>query len=54
MNGTESKMSDKKNYSPEEKEQLAEVVRMKNVTRNIKIRCVGKMHGEMLSRNWNL
>ena len=35
-------------------EQLAETVRMKNVRRNIKIRCVGKMHGEKLSRNWNL
>ena len=40
--------------TPEEKEQLAETVRMKNVRRNIKIRCVGKMHGEKLSRNWNL
>ena len=45
MNGTESKMSDKKNLSPEKKEQLAEVVRMKNVRRNIKIRRVGKIHG---------
>ena len=42
-------MSDKKNESPEEKEQLAEAVRMKNVRRNIKIRCVGKMQ-----RNLNL
>ena len=34
--------------------QLAEAVRMKNVRGNIKIRCMGKMHGEKLSRNWNL
>ena len=47
-------MSDKKNYSPEEKEKLAEAVCMKNVKRNIKIRCVGKMHEEKLSRNWSL
>ena len=47
-------MSDKKNEFPEEKEQLAEAVRMKNVRRNIKIRCVRKMHGEKLSRNYNL
>ena len=36
-----------------EKEPLAQVVRMKNVRRNIKIRCVGEIHGEKLSRNWN-
>ena len=46
-------MSDKKNEPLEEKEQLAEAVRVKNVRRNIKIRCVGKMLGETLSRNWN-
>ena len=46
-------MSDKKNLSAEEKK-VAEAVHMKNVRRNIKIRCVGKMHGETLSRNWNL
>ena len=45
-------MSDKKNLSPEEKKQLAEAVHMKNVRRNIKIRCVGKMHGEKLSSKW--
>ena len=50
----QSKMSDKKNWSPEEKEQLAEAVCMKNIRRNIKIRCAGKMHGEKLSRNLNL
>ena len=44
-------MSDKKNWSPEENEQLAEIVCMKNVRRNRKIRCVGKMQGEKLSRN---
>ena len=42
------------NWSPQEKEQLVEAVRMKNVRKNIKIRCVGKMQGKMLSRNWNL
>ena len=46
-------MSDKKHLSPEEKEQLSEAVLMENVRRNIKIRCVGKMHREKLSRNWN-
>ena len=46
-------MSDKKNLSAEEKK-VAEAVHMKNVRRNIKIRCVGKMHWEKLSRNWNL
>ena len=35
-------MSDKKNESPEEKEQLAEAVRMKDVRRKINIRCVFK------------
>ena len=42
------------NWSPQEKEQLVEAVRMKNVRKNIKIRCVGKMQGKMLSRNWHL
>ena len=27
---------------------------MKNIRKNIKIKCVGKMHGKKLSRNWNL
>ena len=45
-------MSDKKNLSPEEKKQLEEAVHMKNVRRNIRIRCVRKMHGEKLSRKW--
>ena len=48
-------MSDKNNWKKRGKsEHLAEAVRMKNVKGNIKIRCVGKMHGEKLSRNWNL
>ena len=48
-------MSDKKNESFEEKEQLADGVRMKNVRRNIKIRkCAGRLHREKLSRNRNL
>ena len=38
----------------ENKEQLAKEACMKNVKRNIKIRCVGKMQREKLSRNWNL
>ena len=29
-------------------------VHVKKVRRNIKIRCVRKLHGEKLSRNWNL
>ena len=39
-------MFDKKNQSPEAKEQLPEAVRMRNVKRNIKIRCVGKIAWE--------
>ena len=38
-------MPDKKNLSAEEKK-VAEAVHMKNVRRNIKIRCAGKMHGK--------
>ena len=37
-----------------EKEELAEAACMKNVRRNIKIRCAGKMQGEKLSKNLNL
>ena len=36
INGTESKMSDKKKLSLWEKEQLVEAVCMKNVRRNVK------------------
>ena len=46
-------MPDKKNLSAEEKK-VAQAVHMKNVRRNIKIRCVGKMHVEKLWRRWNL
>ena len=35
-------MSDKKIWAPKEKEQLAEAVCMKDVRRNIKIRCAEK------------
>ena len=46
--------------SPEEKEQLAETVRMKNVRRNIKIRCLGgkctgkSYRGIGIYRKWSL
>ena len=33
---------------------MTEAVHIKNVKRDIKIRCVGKMQGEKLSRKWNL
>ena len=46
INGTESKMSDKKILSPEKQEQLAEVVRIKNARRNIKMMCGGKCTGK--------
>ena len=58
INYTESKMPDMKNLSLVETEQLAEVVLMKKVKRNIKIRrCVGQMYGESyreikLCRKW--
>ena len=44
-------MSDKKNWSSEEKEQLAEAVCMKNVRTNIKIRCVGEnVRGKVIEK----
>ena len=57
INLTESKMSDRNNLSLVETKPLAEAVLMKKVKRNIKIRCVGKIHGKCygeikLYRKW--